>query len=93
MARKTKLYLVDAISTFRIRYVVRAASIEDAQHQVKIDGEIKEFSQKHISEEPIDVRVIDEKEYLELFNKDNDYLKSWDKNQKLRLVNIVSYKQ
>lgn len=87
MPCKNNLYLVDTISTFRVRYVVRAASIEDAQHQIEVADKIKEFSQKHISEEPIDVRVINEKEYLELFNKENDYLKSWDKKQKLRLIN------
>jgi len=88
MPRKTKLYLVETMSTFKMRYVIRATSQENAINEVENAEEIKEFSQKHIDESIWDTRELSEKEYLELFDKDNDYLKSWKKDAKMMLINV-----
>lgn len=87
MSHKTKLYLVETMSTFKIRYVIRATSQENAMNEVTNAEEIKEFSQKHIDESIWDTKEISEKEYIELFDEDNDYLKSWKKD-KMMLINV-----
>ena len=88
MPQKNKLYLVETMSTFKMRYVIRATSQENAINEVENAEEIKEFSQKHIDESIWDTKELSEKEYLELFDKDNDYLKSWEKDAKMMLINV-----
>ena len=88
MPIKRKLYLVETMSTFKMRYVIRATSQENAINEVENAEEIKEFSQKHIDESIWDTKELSEKEYLELFDKDNDYLKSWKKDAKMMLINV-----
>jgi len=55
------------------------------------DGNLREFSQKHIDENITSVREIDREEYLRLFNEDNDYLQDWDDDHKLSFVNVIDY--
>lgn len=93
MPIKRKLYVVETMSTFKIRYVVRAKSEQDANDEVILAKEIKEFSQKHIDESIWDTKELSEKEYLELFDKDNDYLKSWKKDAKMGLINVIDYEK
>ena len=85
---ETKLVLVETISTFRMRYVIRQPknSPNDwALDTVSMD-EAVELSQKHINNDIISHRVISKEEYLEIFDQDNDYLSSWDEPQKLNFV-------
>ena len=92
----TRLYLVDVISTFRIRYVVKAKSEEHALDEVvcrENDSDFEEFSQKHIGTQIFSSRKVSKEKYLELFNKDNDYLSSWSDEQKLSFINEISYKE
>jgi len=86
-------YLVETISMFRMRYVVEAENAEHAQDEVTMNygGELAEFSQKHVDELIISAREIDRDEYLRLFDEDNDYLKSWDEDQKFNFVNVIDY--
>lgn len=82
-----ELVLVECVSTFRMRYVIEvpAGKKEWALDTVTLN-EAEEFSQKHLSEQIISHRVIDESEYLRVFDEDNDYLKSWNNEQKFRMV-------
>lgn len=86
-------YLVETISMFRMRYVVEAKNKFDAMDEVTMNdnGELREFSQKHIDENITDAREIDREEYLRMFNEDNDYLQDWDEDQKLTFVNVIDY--
>lgn len=84
------LYLVETISTFRMRYVVSAKSAEHACDTVVLE-EAAELSQKHIDENIISTRQISKAEYLRIFNEDNDYLKSWDVDKKFGMVQVVDY--
>ena len=69
------LYLVESISMFRIRHVVRAKNAEHAMDEVVMDGDqLKEFSQKHIDHNIIDARKITSGEYLKMFDADNGNL-------------------
>lgn len=86
-------YLVETISMFRMRYVVEAKNKFDAMDEVTMNdnGDLREFSQKHIDENITDAREIDREEYLRMFNEDNDYLQDWDEDQKLSFVNVIDY--
>lgn len=83
-----ELVMVECISTFLMRYVVEVpkGKKEWAMDTV-VMNDAEEFSQEHIGEQIISHRVIDEDEYLRMFNEDNDYLKSWDNEQKFRFIN------
>ena len=92
----SKLVMVETLSSFRMRYVVRIEDdslIEQAVDTVldrEDDGQFKEFSQRHI--EPngiIDYREITEEEYIKLFDQDNDYLASWTDEQKKMFINVI----
>lgn len=98
-----KYVMVDAISSFRMRYVVGVPDeLSDGQaRDWAMDSvtceEVQEFSQEHIGEQISSSRVIDRDEYMAVFNQDNGYLESWDDEMKLRCVleldkdgNIVS---
>lgn len=82
-----ELVLVECISTFRMRYVVEVpkGKKEWAMDTV-VMNEAEELSQEHIGEQIVSHRVIDEAEYLCIFNEDNAYLSSWDNDQKMRMI-------
>ena len=92
-------YLVDTVSMFRLRYVVECKEEEHALDEVTwattggdVDLDVwQEFSQQHIGENIISSREITDEEYLELFDKDNDYLKEWTIEQKMKFINEVDY--
>lgn len=85
-------YLVETVSVFRMRYVIEAKNASDAKDEVTMNvGELAEFSQLHIDEMITSARQIDKKEYLRLFDEDNEYLKNWSNEQKLNWINKVDY--
>lgn len=91
-----KLVMVDCISQFRMRYCVEVEdNIDHALDHVTIyehDPEkLKEFSQLHLGCHIISHREIDKEEYLHMFDEENDYLKNWDEEQKLKCINEVEY--
>lgn len=80
-----KLVLIESISQHRIRYCVEVEdNIDDALDR-RIED--KEMSQECLGEMPVSHREITEDEYLKIFDQDNDYLKCWNKEQKLNLIN------
>ena len=87
-----KLFLVDCVSSHRTSYVVRCNSAEHAADAV-IMNEAAEFSQSHLGENISRVTEITKKQYMELFDKDNDYLKTWDEDQKLNFIHTVEYEE
>ena len=82
-----ELVLVECISSFRMRYVVEVpkGKKEWALDTVVCD-EVEELSQEHLGEQIASHRVIDEAEYLRIFDEDNDYLKTWDNERKLQFI-------
>lgn len=81
---ETEYVLVDAISQYRMRYLVEVpkGKTEWAHDAVAME-EAKEFSQKHLGEVITSSRVISELEAIALFKIDNDYLKEWSNEQVL----------
>lgn len=88
--QETELVLVECVSQFRMRYVVEVpkGKSEWALDTVTMN-EATELSQEHIGENIISHRVIDEEEYLRVFNLDNDYLKVWDNEKKFSLIHKI----
>ena len=87
------LYIVETVSTFRMRYVVSCKSAEHAMDTV-VMNEAPEMSQLHIGEQIISAREISPAEFLEIHDADNDYLASWDVDTKYKnFVHEVDYAQ
>ena len=94
--------VVTTVSTHRMRYAIPmselqklnpeiditdnpAIQIEWAQDAVTME-EAKDFSQDHLGEQIVDTFILDEERVLQLFDRDNVYLKSWTKEQKLKYI-------
>jgi hypothetical protein len=93
-SKPKKLVLVEAVSMFRMRYVVECDEEEHAADEVvmrKGDDNFKEFSQQHLDEVVTSTRVISEQEYMDLFNKDNEYLVAWEREKKKSYINKIEY--
>lgn len=85
-----KLFLVDAVSSYRTSYVVRCEDGDHAKDTVTME-EATEFSQEWLGEQISRVTEITEDDYLVLFDRENDYLKEWDIEKKKSLITQVSY--
>lgn len=83
MSNKTEWVLVEAVSMFRMRYMVEVpvGKSEYALDTVVMQ-EAKEFSQKFLDETIVSHRVLSKKDALELCDTDNEYCKSWDVSTK-----------
>ena len=91
-----KLVMVDCLSQFRIRYCVEVEdNVEHAFDEIVMregDTDFNEFSQLHL--EPLvflSHKEISKEEYLTMFDQDNDYLKGWTEEQKLKFINKINY--
>ena len=49
--------------------------------------DVKEFSQKWIGEQIVDTFLLDEERIVNVFDRDNEYLNEWTRNQKLEFIN------
>lgn len=80
----SKWVLVEAVSMFRMRYMVEAP---DDHPEYALDNvtmqEAKEFSQEHLSEVITSHRVVTVDEALKICDEDNSYLKNWSTEQKI----------
>ena len=94
--------VVTAISSYRVRYVMHRDDLQKLNFEVPVDSvewandtvsseECDEFSQVYMGEYIVDTVEMNEDDMLDLFDKDNDYLSEWTKDQKIKLVrkNIV----
>ena len=80
----TKIVLVDALVSYRMRYAVELA--EDSPESWALDtvtmAQAAEFSQECLGEQIVSHRVITEAEFLQQFDKDNSYLAGWTAEKK-----------
>ena len=92
---------VTTISTFRIRYMMRKDDLralntavdptddeltEWAIQQTRTDTAIDEFSQQWVGEQIVSTRECTEDEMVIAFDRDNDYLKEWTRDAKIKWV-------
>ena len=87
----TEYVVLTAIQQFRTRYVIPVEDTKDCDPETFIKDsvtfeEVKEFSQLNLKENIIDVQLYNEDNLLKLFDKDNDYLSGWDKEQKIKWI-------
>jgi hypothetical protein len=81
---KTKIVLVDALVSYRMRYAVELAedSPEEWARDTVTMEQAVEFSQECLGEQILSHRVITEAEFLQQFDKDNSYLADWPADKK-----------
>lgn len=83
-----KLYLVETVSMFRMRYVIEAEEASHAEEDVILSTEgLEEFSQKHLDETIVSSRELSTTDYMDLFDIDNDYLSKWSDEEKMKFIN------
>jgi hypothetical protein len=90
-----KLYMVETVSIFRMRYVVEAREPTHAEDEVVMrltTDDFKEFSQHHVDECITSTREISATDFMNMFDKDNDYLAEWPDVKKMEFINSVDYK-
>ena len=91
-----KIFIVESVSLFRIKYAVFATCEEDAADEFTMragDDTFNEMSQEHIAEDIFSIREMKEKKFIKEFDKDNDYLKDWSEEQKLAMINVIDYEE
>jgi|TARA_R110000851_G_scaffold311885_1_gene472217 hypothetical protein len=96
MSIKDKYVVVDAIATYRMRYVVSMEELQKENLDMTVDPEwaldavtcedVEEFSQKYLGEQILEHYVVEEDAILDIFDRDNDYLKEWTREQKLEHI-------
>jgi hypothetical protein len=89
--------VVTCISSHRMRYVMHKDDLQNknlfepcwpeewAKNTVSME-DCEEFSQEYMGEYIVDTNLITEEEMLNLFDKDNDYLRRWSKEYKIKWV-------
>jgi len=97
----TKDYMVvTTVSSFRHRYVMHKDDLRKMNRDVEPNDtelgewamdtvtteECDEFSQEHMGEIITDTWECAEDEILALFDRDNDYLSGWERDQKITWV-------
>ena len=84
-------FLVECVSTFRMRYVISCESAEHAMDTITMN-EATEFSQEHLGEQIVSARQVEHAEIIALCDQDNDYCKEWDDATKYKnFVHVVDY--
>ncbi len=85
MSKKSEWVLVEAVSMFRMRYMVEVpiGKAEWALDTVTMN-EAGEFSQEHMGETIVSHRVVDKKQALALCDSDNKYASTWSKEAKIK---------
>jgi hypothetical protein len=89
--------VVTAISSHRIRYVMHRDDLQNLNTLAPLNAidlandtvtaeECEEFSQEHMGEYIVDTVEMNEEDMLAQFDKDNDYLREWTKDQKVAWV-------
>jgi hypothetical protein len=84
--------LVEAISTFRTRYMVEVPVGIDDYNRDKAEWaldtvtmeEAKEFSQLHLGEQIVSHRVVSKEEALAMCDEDNEYVSDWSEEHKVK---------
>jgi hypothetical protein len=78
-------YLVEALSQYRMVYVVDTDQQDWAEEMVWAD-EVPEFGQMHLGELVVSSREVTDEECIRVHDEINDYLKEWTRDQKLARV-------
>lgn len=89
-----KIVIVETLSVFKHKYAVEVREESHALDEVVCNlgnPNFTELSQVHLDEIISGHTVVDAREYLKLFDKENDYLKDWTEDQKFSWINKAEY--
>jgi len=78
-------FLVEALSQYRMVYVVDTEKAEWAKDSVAAE-EVQEFGQDWLGETIVSAREVDDDEAIRVHDELNDYLKDWTRQQKLARI-------
>ena len=90
-----KIFIVETVGMFRMRYAVFATCAEDAADEFTMklgDETFHEMSQQHIGENIVSIRKVSEKKFLKKYDEDNRP-SSWSDDQKLGMINVIDYEE
>jgi hypothetical protein len=90
----SKIILVETVSTFRHMYAIELKDGDPIEyalddivcHATGGKNGLQEFAQQHIAEDTFSHREISEEEYLNIFDRENDYLKEWSPEKKKQFI-------
>lgn len=90
-----KYAVIKTISTFECTFIVEMKDGETDPRPYAdyvVCNDVEEFAQVHVDEcvLPNSIRAVNQKEVLEIFDRENDYLKGWTKEQKINYIERVS---
>ena len=95
--------VITAISSYRMRYVMHRDDLQQVAEEhldwcenliecardIVSSEECEEFSQEHVGEYIVDTVEMAESDVLELFDKENDYMSEWSREQKLSFMKTL----
>lgn len=94
VSNEDKIFIVETISTFKIRYAIRGQSLEHAMDTVVCE-EAEELDQEFLGETIFGGKEITEKQFLK--NEANaSYMTNpdvWTKERKLELIHSINYSE
>jgi len=87
-----KLVLVEAISQYRMSYVMEVDdNIKDAVDALTLGEATEEMSQEWLGETVFSHQEITDEQYLKIFDERNGYLESWTDEQKRKFIFKIDY--
>lgn len=92
----SKIVLVETVSMFRHVYAVELPddaptewALDDVVSEIGKDSPtMEEIGQESIAENILSHRVVDEKEYLQVFDNMSSYLSGWSPEEKKRFIYV-----
>ena len=102
MSDDERYVVVTAVSTHRMRYCIPVSELQKLNPDVDISNdrekqiewakdsvtmeEVNDFSQHWLGEQIADTFILDKERVLQLFDRDNDYLKEWTEEKKINHI-------
>jgi hypothetical protein len=89
-----KIFIVESVSTFRHKYAIFAENEDDALVEFIMEQDecgFHELSQEHLGEKAELIYRVTEDEFINEFDKTNDYIKHIAKDDKLSYINVIDY--
>lgn len=87
-----KLFIIEGVSSFYMQYCVEASSEHEARELIeKVNAH--EFAQQHMGELHIRSKRVTEDEFIEHFDRENEYCNNWTREQKLKAIVRVQEKE
>jgi len=92
-----RFVMVTMVSSHRMRYCIPVSELQKMNEEKEMTAEdaldwaqdsvtmeeVDEFSQHWLGEQTVDAFILDKERVLQMFDRDNDYLKDWSEEQKL----------